>query len=113
MNIEQIAKVAHEINMAYCAALGDMTQKSWENAPDWQKESAVAGVRFHLGNPDASPSASHDSWLAQKRADGWAYGEIKDEHAKEHPCFVEFDDLPAEQKAKDFLFRQVVHSLSQ
>ena len=112
MNIEDIARVAHEINKAYCEALGDDSQPSWGEAPDWQKESAVAGVRFHQANPNASASASHDSWLEQKRADGWRYGEVKDADAKTHPCFVPFDELPTEQKAKDFLFRQVVHSLS-
>jgi len=112
MQKEQIAKVAHEVNKAYCEALGDTSQPDWDSAPNWQRESAIAGVEFHQSNPDASASASHDAWLEQKRQDGWQYGEIKDPEAKTHPCFIPFDDLPNEQKAKDFLFRQVVHSLS-
>ena len=66
-----IAKVCHEANRALCAAFGDNSQPSWDQAPQWQKDSAVAGVRFHLANPNASPSASHDSWLAHKEAEGW------------------------------------------
>ena len=112
MKIEDIARVAHEMNKAYCEALGDTSQPSWEDAPDWQRDSAVLGVRFHIGNPDASPSASHANWMRQKEMDGWVYGEVKDPKAQTHPCMVPFKDLPAEQKAKDFLFRQVVHSLS-
>lgn len=104
-----IAKVAHEINRAYCAALGDETQVAWEDAPEWQRASAVAGVEMHLANPDATPEQSHESWLAQKLADGWEYGEVKDAHKKQHPCCVPYDQLPPEQKAKDYLFRAAVH----
>jgi len=111
MKPEQIAKFAHEINRAYCASLGDDSHPSWEDAPDWQKASARAGVDMHLANPDATPEQSHESWLAQKTADGWKFGAVKDADKKEHPCFLPYAELPAEQKAKDYLFRAVVHGL--
>lgn len=41
------------------------------------------------------------------------YGPIKDAVKKEHPCFVPFTTLPAEQQAKDALFRSIVHALRQ
>lgn len=110
-SITFIAKVAHEINRAYCEALGDNSQPAWEQAPNWQRDSAINGVRFHLDNPNASPSHSHESWLAEKAATGWKYGPVKDPEAKEHPCFVPYDELPVEQRAKDYLFRAVVHVL--
>ncbi len=111
MNVADIAQVAHELNKAYCESIGDMSQPDWENAPEWQKNSAETGVRFHLDNPEASPSASHDSWLKQKTEEGWKYGEIKDPEKKEHPCFVPYEQLPTEQKAKDYIFKQTIHSL--
>lgn len=111
MDIQDIARVAHEINLAYCASLGDHSQPSWETAPDWQKESALNGIRFHLDHPEATPENSHQSWLKQKEAEGWQYGPVKNPDTKEHPCFVPYSELPAAQKAKDYLFRQVVHSL--
>ena len=111
MNQEQIARVAHEVNRAYCQALGDSSQPAWEDAPQWQKESAILGVKLHTENPDASPAASHESWLAQKVADGWVYGSVKDPETKQHPCIVPFDQLPVAQQAKDYLFRGVVHAL--
>ncbi len=110
MNVEAIAKVTHQANKAYCEALGDTSQKEWESAPDWQKESARKGVIFHLDNPDASPSASHESWLKEKEAAGWKYGEVKDEAAKTHPCYVAYDELPLQQRIKDYLFKAVVHA---
>jgi hypothetical protein len=111
MNIENIAKVAHELNKAYCESIGDNSQPSWEDAPEWQKSSAINGVQFHLDNPDATPSASHISWLKQKKEEGWKYGEVKNAETKEHPCFVPYEQLPNEQKAKDYIFRQTIHSL--
>lgn len=111
MEIQDIAKVAHEINKAYCESIGDNSQPSWENAPEWQQSSAINGVKFHLENSSAPPSASHESWLKQKREEGWKYGEVKNPDLKEHPCFVEYEELPTSQKSKDFLFKQIVHSL--
>ncbi len=108
-NIDLIARISHEVNRAYCAALGDGSQMSWDDAPDWQKDSARLGVEFHL-NGEHGPEASHNSWLAQKQAEGWAYGLVKDAEKKEHPCFVPYDQLPKEQQVKDYLFRAVVHA---
>jgi hypothetical protein len=71
------------------------------------------GVRFHIANPDAGDAASHDSWMEQKRADGWIYGKVKDPEASPptHPCMVAFEELPPEQQLKDKLFRTTVHNL--
>ena len=107
---KQIAQFAHEINKAYCQAIGDNSQPTWEDAPEWQKSSAINGVDFHLENPNASPSASHESWLKQKQEEGWKYGSVKNAELKEHPCYVPYLELPVEQRAKDYLFKQVVKS---
>lgn len=108
----QAARVAHEVNRAYCLSMGDDSQPSWEDAPEWQKESAMMGVAFHIANPDAGPEASHNSWSAHKLNDGWRWGEVKDPEAKTHPCLVAFEALPVAQQAKDYLFRAVVHAIA-
>lgn len=110
--LNRIARVTHEVNRAYCQAIGDDSQPAWEDAPEWQQKSAVAGVVFHLENPDATPENSHESWLAEKARDGWTYGPEKNPEAKEHPCFRPYNELPVEQRAKDYLFRAVVHLLA-
>jgi len=109
----EIAKVCHEVNRAYCEAIGDDTQVPWDEVPDWQHKSALLGVNFHKDNPEAGASASHTSWLEEKERDGWKYGRVKDAEKKEHPCCVPFDELPREQQAKDFLFREIVHQLQE
>ena len=110
MDNKQIAKVCHEVNRAYCEALGDTSQPAWADAPQWQKDSAYLGVMLHTTG-DHGPEASHASWMAQKLVDGWVYGSVKDPEKKTHPCIVPFADLPREQQAKDFIFRAVVHAL--
>lgn len=111
MSIENIAQVAHEINKAFCESIGDNSQPTWGDAPEWQKSSAINGVKFHLENPNAGPDESHKSWLKQKEEEGWKYGPVKNPETKEHPCFVSYDELPVNQRSKDYLFKQVVHSL--
>ncbi len=100
-----IAKAAHGANKAWCEVQGDFSQVDWKDAPAWQRESAINGVNFHLDNPTATDSASHDNWMKEKLNNGWVYGEVKDEVAKTHPCLVPFNKLPAPQQFKDKLFR--------
>lgn len=109
MNMDQIARVCHEVNKAYCEALGDHSQPSWEDAPEWQRASARMGVDLHT-IANVGPEASHISWMRQKVEEGWVYGPKKDPELKQHPCMVPFNELPREQQAKDYIFRAVVHA---
>lgn len=115
LDIEQIATVAHEANRAFCATLGDFSQPEWNSAPQWQRDSAIDGVKFHLAaldrGEDPEPSASHENWLKQKRDDGWTYGPVKNPDLKQHPCFMPYNGLPVEQRAKDFIFAGIVKSV--
>lgn len=111
MTIQDVAKICHEANKALCQTQKDHSQEPWESAPQWQQDSAINGVQFHIDNPDAGTDDSHKSWLAEKEAAGWKYGPVKDPEKKEHPCFVPYEELPAEQQAKDYLFRGIVHAL--
>lgn len=110
--VRGIARICHSANRAYCDFLGDTSQKQWEFAPEWQQQSAISGVKFHIANPDAGDSASHDNWMREKVGGGWTYGAVKDEVAKTHHCIVPFDQLPVEQQRKDALFRAIVHALA-
>jgi len=113
MNVEQVARICHETNRAYCESIGDYSQKPWDQAEEWQRQSAVKGVQFAIANPDAPASAQHDAWLSDKQQEGWKFGPIKDAEKKEHPCMVSYDELPIEQRLKDYLFRGVVSAFRQ
>lgn len=109
--IEACARAAHEVNRAYCLALGDTSQMAWDEAPEWQRSSVLNGVRGALnGN---TPEQSHEGWLSEKRASGWTYGPTKDPAAKTHPCMVPYGDLTREQQMKDHLFLATVLAMAE
>lgn len=110
--VELIACAAHMANRVYCQALGDESQPTWEDAPEWQRSSIINGVRAKLANPDITPAQSHEGWLAQKRAEGWTWGPTKDPLLKTHPCMLDYENLPADQKHKDHNFLAVVLSMA-
>lgn len=110
MRNSKIAHIAHEVNRAYCASIGDTSQPAWDDAPDWQKESAIKGVEYALEHPESTPETQHESWYQDKRDAGWKYGEVKNPDRKEHPAFMPYANLPPEQKVKDFLFLAVVRT---
>lgn len=111
----QIAEICHEANRAYCSSIGDFSQPPWESAPEWQKESAVQGVKFHLeqpiGNVLEMAPASHENWMKVKEEEGWVYGEKKDPEKKTHHCMVPYLELPQEQRMKDFIFCGIIASI--
>lgn len=109
--VQLVAKVCHEVNRAYCKSIGDNTQPSWEDAPEWQKKSAADGVIHAMSNPGVTPKMSHENWLKTKKAEGWVYGPVKDLDKKAHPCMVPYNELPKEQQTKDDLFLAVVSAM--
>lgn len=102
------ARAAHEANRAYCLQLGDHSQEEWNYASSDQRYSAIHGVVALLDDPTITPEQLHEHWRKVKLQQRWVYGETKDADAKTHPCLVPYAELPAEQRAKDDLFRGVV-----
>lgn len=43
----------------------------------------------------------HEVWSANRIADGWTYGPVRDDAAKKHPCLVPYDELPEREKDYD------------
>lgn len=44
---------------------------------------------------------THDVWAAGRIAEGWRYGEMRDDSKKTTPCLVPYADLPEGEKAYD------------
>ena len=45
--------------------------------------------------------SSHEEWAAKLMAEGWTYGEVRDDVRKTHPCLVPYEELPEEEKEYD------------
>jgi ryanodine receptor 2 len=43
----------------------------------------------------------HEVWAAGRIADGWRWGEQRDDARRLHPCLVPYDQLPEEEKEYD------------
>lgn len=43
----------------------------------------------------------HEEWSAGRMADGWTYGEERNDALKQHPCLVPYEELPEEEKEYD------------
>lgn len=43
----------------------------------------------------------HEVWAAGRIADGWRWGEQRDDARRLHPCLVPYNQLPEEEKEYD------------
>lgn len=112
VSIISIAEQCHQANKTFCEQIGDFSQKDWKDAPEWQRTSAINGVKFHQSSKlTAKPEDSHNSWMKEKVESGWVYGEVKDEEKKTHPCIVPYEQLPLKQRLKDHIFIGICHTM--
>jgi hypothetical protein len=106
-----IAPACHEANRLIQFVVGEEVSPPWPDAPDWQRNSALAGVTAMMANPGRTPEQSHEGWLAHKQAEGWVYGPVKDAEKKEHPCMVPYSELPPSQRVKDWVFTTITRTI--
>lgn len=43
----------------------------------------------------------HENWAVGRLNEGWTYGLVRNDQMKQHPCLVEYDDLPESEKDYD------------
>lgn len=112
LTLGEVARVCHEANRALQFITQDPAPSpGWDEAPEWQRKSAVAGVRAALDG--ITPEQQHVAWCQDKVAAGWVYGPVKDAERKTHHCLVPYAELPPEQQAKDAVFVAIVRALDE
>lgn len=107
LEINQIAEICF-------VAIETLQKYTGQQCSYWDESKAgyIEGVKFHLDNPNVSIDTGHKLWLIEKLKDGWTWGEKIDYNNKTHPCICMYKDLPEIERAKDSLFRAIVHSLT-
>ena len=50
---------------------------------------------------EAIAENAHDVWAAERQAQGWTYGALRDDAKKETPCMVPYSQLPDSEKKFD------------
>jgi len=114
MRNDEIARVCYAANKALGAILGEGRGLSWDECGTEKKLSTMAGVRYALDSPgEVSPQRIHEEWMVDKMVKGWQYGleEKIEGDIHYHPCMLNWEDLPPEQKLKDILFLAIVNAL--
>jgi hypothetical protein len=108
--VQQCARICHEVNRAYSFSIGDSSQAHWYNATDEQKMGAIAAVKAHLSSGlTVAPEQLHNEWCAQMKDKGWKLGEL-DREKKRTPNLMPYNRLPPEEQTKYRLFRASVHA---
>jgi len=44
---------------------------------------------------------THEVWAAGRIAEGWSYGNLRDDNKKQHPCLVPYEELTESEKNYD------------
>ena len=44
---------------------------------------------------------THEVWASGRLAEGWIYGDVRDDKKKRHPCLVPYEELPESEKNYD------------
>lgn len=110
MTNEEIARVARAAMRAYQQSIGDPVSPAWDDAPEWDRESALEGVR--VAQSGATAADRHEAWRRRREAADWVPGPVKDEGARTHPNLVPYAELSLAQRRKDDLFGAIVGALS-
>jgi len=108
-HLDKICIVAYAANRAWCIVNEDHSNPDWNEITDEKKANYRNGVKFHLIGPVKDASASHENWMQDKKRNGWTYGLVKNGVKKTHPCMLQFELLPPEQKIKDAIFAAIVY----
>ena len=44
---------------------------------------------------------THSVWAQERLRQGWTWGPVRDDHKKEHPCLIPYEQLSEEEKNYD------------
>jgi hypothetical protein len=110
LSVDRVARVCHEANRVLQIAAGEEPSPHWDDAPEWQRDSATEGVMRALAG--ATPQELHEEWCEVKRKAGWTYGPVKHAAPKTHPCLVPYGDLLEAQRVKDHMFHAIFRAMA-
>lgn len=109
-SINHICKLCHDANNELMVANGETPQGAWDTLDDHLKQMTRDSVQVIINDPTITAEDIHNTWMDNKRRDGWVYGTTKDATKKTHPLMIPFDEMNDIDKAKDQSFIDIVNS---
>lgn len=105
-------EAVHEAIRALQTAFGEQVLPAWADASPEDRAATLNMVNEIHRTPGITPEKIWSAWAANKVANGWVYGEVKDTGAKTHPCLVDdYSKLSEAQKAKDYVVHAIVRTM--
>lgn len=104
--VQNIARLCHEANRVLQISLSEEVNPKWDELSDDLKDSTYIGVLNALDG--STPEKMHESWVIERRSQGWTYGHPLDRVKKIHPNLIPYDELSLDQKLKDTMFLAIV-----
>ena len=114
MQIEDISRVVHEANRAYCMSISEYNNAPWDQTSEDLKEHTRKLVKYILEDfkPDLpKPHMLHSKWISIKRDEGWKWGNRYNYELKLHPDFLDYDDLQEDSRRKSPITLGIVKAL--
>jgi len=92
-------------------------EDAWNDSKNYMVTAGVRGKKEYLPKPidlsdvelpndlielrEAIAENAHDVWAVERQAQGWVYGEERNDDKKTHPCMVYYSELPESEKRFD------------
>ena len=109
IKISEVAKIAYQANKAYSEIFDTRIRRDWTKLDQSERDFYIKGALFHLNNPDANESDSHNAWVKDMILKGWSYDKYYNPAKKTHPCIINFNKLTLEQQFKDYMFKGLIN----
>ena len=112
MTDEKLAKIAYEVNVAYCESLGDIVHPAWDELMPFEVAECVDLVKTVREDQMVAPKSLHALWCAGRGKKGWSYGPRLDFKIKTHPLLTDFEKLSKNNQSKGYILKGVVSALT-
>ncbi len=89
----------------------DPSVPTYHNALPEVRTGYFNGITFLMQYPNSTPGDLHNHWLHGKLENGWSYAKEKDEVAKKHPQFMNYEKLSNDEQKKAGIFIAVFTAL--